>query len=317
MPVAAAGPSTEETIMLEDHAPTIEFGWFMLGGAVPGDEGVPLLLAEEPDVLPLVAEHFDSIWVPDHFYAFDDPAHAWIECWTALTWLAARYPHVRVGPIVLGVGYRNPALLAKMAATLQTLSRGRFIMGIGAGWRGPEYAAYGYPFPAPAVRIQQLAEAVEIMRLMWTEPVPTFTGRHFQVAQAYCEPRPIPPPPFMIGGGGEKLLLPLAGRVADLWDRYHGGPLEAVDRADYQRKWEIVQRSATEAGRDPAAIRQSYTIEYGHLPESREDSARWLETLRPLIDLGVRQFILGFGHVTSPDPLRRLADEVLAPLRAG
>jgi len=303
--------------MPEDHAQAIEFGWFMLGGAVPGNTGMPLMVDEAPEILPLVAQHFDSIWVPDHFYAFDDPAHAWIECWTVLTWLAARYPRLHVGPIVLGVGYRNPALLAKMAATLQVLSEGRFIMGIGAGWRGAEYAAYGYPFPSPAVRIQQLAEAVEIMRRMWTEPAPTFTGHHFQIAQAYCEPRPQPPPRIMIGGGGEKLLLPLAGRVADLWDRYHGGPLEDIDRADYQRKWEIVQRSATEAGRDPAAIRQSYTIEYGHLPESRDDSARWLETLRPLVDLGVRQFILGFGHVTNPDALRRLAEEVLAPLRTG
>jgi hypothetical protein len=121
----------------------------------------------------------------------------------------------------------------------------------------------------------------------------------------------------MIGGGGEKLLLPLAGRVADLWDRYHGGPLETIDRDNYRHKWEIVQRAATEAGRDPAAIRQSYTIENGRLPESREDSATWLAALRPLIDLGVRQFILGFPHGAGADPLRRLAGEVLAPLRAG
>src|SRR5689334_9891788 len=121
MPVAVAGPSAEENPMPADRAPTIEFGWFMLGSAVPGNTGVPLLVDEEPGILPLVAEHFDSIWVPDHFYAFDDPAHAWIECWTALNWLAARYPRLQVGPIVLGVGYRNPALLAKMAATLQVL----------------------------------------------------------------------------------------------------------------------------------------------------------------------------------------------------
>jgi alkanesulfonate monooxygenase SsuD/methylene tetrahydromethanopterin reductase-like flavin-dependent oxidoreductase (luciferase family) len=303
--------------MPAERAHTIEFGWFMLGSAEPDHPSVPLLMAEEPAILPLVAEHFDSIWVPDHFSAFADPAHAWIECWTALTWLTARFPRLHAGPIVLGVGYRNPALLAKMAATLQVLSGGRFIMGIGAGWRAAEYAAYGYPFPAPAVRIQQLAEAVEIMRLMWTQSAPTFTGRHFQIAQAYCEPRPNPPPPIMIGGGGEKLLLPLAGRVADIWDRYHGGPLDAIDRADYRHKWEIVQRSATEAGRDPSAILQSYTIETGHLPESAADSAQWRDALRPLIDLGVRQFILGFGHVTGAGPLRRLADEVLAPLRAG
>src|SRR3712207_6791510 len=127
--------------MPQDTAPTMKFGWFMSAEGVPGREEVPLVMSEERDILPLVAEHFDSIWVQDHFYAFRDPAHAWLECMTTLTWLAARYPTLHVGPIVLGVGYRNPALLAKMSATLQVLSEGRFIMAIGAGWRGPEYAA--------------------------------------------------------------------------------------------------------------------------------------------------------------------------------
>src|SRR5438105_4310105 len=113
----------------------LEFGWFLAAGAAPGAPTVPEVMAEEPAVLPVVAEHFDSIWVPDHLYAFDDPAHAWMEAWTLITWLLARYPRVHAGPIVLGVGYRPPALLAKMAATLQVLSGGRFIMGIGAGWR--------------------------------------------------------------------------------------------------------------------------------------------------------------------------------------
>src|SRR5439155_8575806 len=100
-----------------------------------------------------------------------------MECWTMQIWLAARFPPLRVGAIVHGVGYRNPALLAKMAATLQALSEGRFIMGIGAGWRGPEHTAYGYTFPPARVRIRQLEEAVQIMRLMWTRPTPTFHGR--------------------------------------------------------------------------------------------------------------------------------------------
>jgi hypothetical protein len=305
----------EENAMQEDHARTLQFGWFMIAMGVPGREQVPLVVEEEPEVLPVVARYFDSIWVQDHFFAFRDRSDAWMECWTTLTWLAARYPTLKVGPIVMGVGYRNPALLAKMASTLQVLSEGRFIMGIGAGWREAEYPAYGYDFPPAATRIQQLDEAVQIMRLMWTEPAPTFHGKQYHIENAYCEPRYNPPPPIMIGGGGEKLLLPLVGRLADIWDRYHGGTIEDIDLENYQYKLEIVRRSAEEAGRDPASITQSYTIENERLPESSEESARWVERLRPLVDLGVRQLILGFGHVTDPALVERFAGEVMEPLR--
>jgi alkanesulfonate monooxygenase SsuD/methylene tetrahydromethanopterin reductase-like flavin-dependent oxidoreductase (luciferase family) len=301
--------------MHQDATHTLKFGWFMIAMGVPGREHVPLLVDEEPEVLPVVARHFDSMWVHDHFYAFRDPSDAWLECWTALTWLAARYPSVSVGPIVMGVGFRSPALLAKMASTLQVLSEGRFIMGIGAGWREPEYPAYGYDFPSAPERIQQLDEAVQIMRLMWTQPAPTFHGQHFHIENAYCEPRYDPPPPIMIGGGGEKLLLPLAGRQADIWDSFHGGTIEDIDLESYSRKLEIVRRHAAEAGRGPGAVSQSYTIENGRLPETREDAARWVTNLRPLVDLGVRQFILGFGHVTNPSLVERFAGDVIAPLR--
>jgi hypothetical protein len=119
----------------------------------------------------------------------------------------------------------------------------------------------------------------------------------------------------MIGGGGEKLLLPLAGRQADMWDRYHGGPLEDIDLESYRRKLDIVRTHAAQAGRDPEAIGQSFTIENGRLPASREDSTEWVAHLSPLVDLGVRQFILGFGHVTDTAQVERFAEEVIAPLR--
>ncbi|HEX9990900.1 MAG TPA: LLM class flavin-dependent oxidoreductase [Chloroflexia bacterium] len=302
--------------MQQDPAPTIKFGWFMSAEGIPEQEKVPLVMDEEMQVLPVVAEHFDSIWVQDHFYAFRKPSDAWLECWTTITWLAARFPRLHVGPIVLGVGYRNPALLAKMAATLQVLSEGRFIMGIGAGWRSSEYAAYSFPFPPTLTRVQQLGEAVEILRLMWTQEAPSFQGQHFRLENAYCEPRPAFPPPIMIGGGGEKLVLPLVGRMADIWDRYHGGAPGEVDLESYRRKRDIVRKHAAEAGREPESVAQSFTIENGQLPGSREDSDTWLTHLRPLVDLGVRQFILGFGHVTEADKVRRFAEEVIAPLRA-
>jgi len=120
----------------------------------------------------------------------------------------------------------------------------------------------------------------------------------------------------MIGGGGEKLVLPLIGRLADIWDRYHGGPPADIDLESYSRKRDIVRKHAAEAGREPESVVQSFTIENGQLPESREDSDRWLAQLRPLLDLGVRQFILGFGHVTEADKVRRFAEEVIGPMRA-
>jgi hypothetical protein len=146
------------------------------------------------------------------------------------------------------------------------------------------------------------------MRLMWTQPAPTFHGQHYRIEKAYCEPRYDPPPPVMIGGGGEKLLLPLAARRADIWDSYHGGTIEDIDLDAYRRKLDILRRHAAEAGRDPGVPTQSYTIENESLPETREESARWVERLRPLVHLGVRQFILGFGHVTDTGLVERFAE---------
>ncbi len=298
----------------------VRFGWFLSPGPAPSPPALPRTLqvvAQQPDVLPAIAEHFDSIWVPDHFFGFDDPTEPWAEAWTTLTWLAARYPQVHVGPIVLGVGYRNPALLAKMAATLQALSGGRFIMGIGAGWREADYVAYGYPFPAAAQRIAELDEAVQIMRRMWTSPAPSFDGRYFQIKEAYCEPRLDPIPPIMIGGSGPKLLLPLAGRQADIWDRYHAGSPAEIDRAAYQEKRDILRRAAAEAGRDPDSITQSYSIEHAPRPETPDDEATWRGSLRALMDLGVRQFIVGFNQGPTVEQVHRFAAEVLGPLRQG
>ncbi|HAP77564.1 MAG TPA: LLM class flavin-dependent oxidoreductase, partial [Acidimicrobiaceae bacterium] len=117
---------------------------------------------------------------------------------------------------VLGVGYRPPALTAKMAATLQYLSGNRFVLGIGAGWRDDEYAAYGYDFPAPKVRFQQLEETITICRLMWTEDEPSFQGTHFSIDGAAAPPKPEVPPKVCIGASGKQIGLPMIGRLADM-----------------------------------------------------------------------------------------------------
>lgn len=291
--------------------PKINFGWIVPVTGIPESDGVPLAICQQDEILPVVAEHFDSLWVFDHFYGFRQPTDAYLESWTTLTWLAARFPEVKVGSIVLGVGYRHPPLLAKMSVSLQALSGGRLILGLGAGWREEEYHAYGYPFPTGSVRVKQLAEAVQIIRKMWTETAPSFKGEYFEIKAAYCPPRPDPLPTLMIGGEGEQLMLPLIARQADWWNI---GP---TSPEIYRRKRDLLHREAEVAGRDPGEIVQTMMRTGVELPESAVDSARLIEGLQPLIELGVTYFMLDCGHVTATEPIARFAEEVIRPLNKG
>src|SRR5579859_5194144 len=131
----------------------------------------------------------DSCWIPDHFqYGAETPV---MECWVTLGALAGVTTRLQLGALVSGVPYRNPALLAKMGATLDVISHGRSIMGIGAAWHQEEFAAYGYDFETTAARGERLAEAAQVVRAMLSQPKTTFTGRYYQVAEAVNEPRPI------------------------------------------------------------------------------------------------------------------------------
>jgi alkanesulfonate monooxygenase SsuD/methylene tetrahydromethanopterin reductase-like flavin-dependent oxidoreductase (luciferase family) len=292
--------------------PRVQFGWVVPAIGPVKNNHVPLAMTQQEMILPAAARYFDSLWVYDHFFDLGDRSNPWLESWTTLTWLAARFPTLQVGTLVLGLGYRNPALLAKMAATLQALSGGRLILGIGGGWREEEYQAYGYPFPQTGVRLQQLDEAVQILRLMWTDPAPTFRGEYFQIENATCLPQPDPPPPIMIGSMGTR-ILPLIARRADAWDVWSFSP-DGWDVDDYRQKWAAVQEHAAAAGRDPVTIVRSVSATGGKLPRTADDSARWLERLRPFADLGVARFNLDFGTVPSTEPIARFAEEVIAPL---
>jgi alkanesulfonate monooxygenase SsuD/methylene tetrahydromethanopterin reductase-like flavin-dependent oxidoreductase (luciferase family) len=143
---------------------------------------------------------------------------------------------------------------------------------------------------------------------MWTETAPSFKGEYFEIDQAYCPPRPDPLPPLMIGGAGEQLMLPLIARRADWWNI---GP---TSPEDYRRKRDIVHRHAEAVGRDPTGIVQTMMKMDSRLPQSTADSARWLEELRPLIELGLSYFMLDCGHVTATEPIVRFAEEVIGPL---
>jgi alkanesulfonate monooxygenase SsuD/methylene tetrahydromethanopterin reductase-like flavin-dependent oxidoreductase (luciferase family) len=208
---------------------------------------------------------------------------------------------------VLGHGYRNPALTAKMASTLQVLSGGRFMLGIGGGWREDEYVSYGYEFPSASVRLRQLEEVVQICRLMWAEPHPTFQGEYFQIDDAAATPRPDVVPPICIGAKGEQVALPIVGRRADVWNtNFH------VDH-DWRRKRGIVDAAAEAFGRDPSAIESCVTVA-GDLPESDTASEQWVERLAHLTELGIGHVVLDFGHPLSAEPALRFAEQVITPL---
>src|SRR6266487_3362705 len=192
----------------------IQFGWSLPGGPRNNITRTSFLAATKRG-LDLINGHFDSAWLTDHLQFENRPI---LEGWTTLTYLAALYPHLNFGHAVLCQSFRNPALLAKMAATLQYMSEGRFILGIGAGWKEDEYRAYGYPFPPARARIAQLDEAVRIIKALWGAAPASFAGEHYRIADAHCEPRPDPPPILMIGGGGERRTLRVVAEQAEWWN---------------------------------------------------------------------------------------------------
>ena len=211
----------------------------------PHGGSVPEMMHANERLLQAAAARDLSCWIIDHFQ-FD--AQPILECFAFLAYLAGQHPGLRWGTLVLGQGYRNPALTAKIAATLQFLTGGRFILGLGAGDAESEHLAYGYPFPRGRVRVEQLDEAAQIIKALWQDGPATFTGTHYRIENAYCIPRPEPPPVLMIGGGGERRTLPVVARHANWWNCDYYSPTE------YARKLAILHDYCRAMGRDPAAI---------------------------------------------------------------
>lgn len=258
-----------------------------------------------------------AMWVSDHLQKQDA---AVAEGWTTLTYLAALAPSYRVGHLVLSQSYRNPALLAKMAATLQLLTGGRFVLGLGAGWQEDEYRAYDFPFPSAGERIEQLDEAIDVIRMLWNESPASFSGRHYRVEQAYCEPRPNPLPPILVGGQGQKVMRVVAEK-ADAW--HWDGPIEV-----YQPPYERLTAHCDSIGRDISQIRLLAGIEV-YFPSDAADFPQpyWsgyenfmttpfgptpadaIAMMQPLIELGVTEFTVNFWDTHSA---RRFIDDVIA-----
>jgi len=186
---------------------------------------------------------YDSVWFADHFTT----GGFRFECWTILSSISQITNNMRLGTLVLCNNFRNPALLAKMGATLDVISKGRLDLGIGAGWHKDEHEAYGFgPFPPPSVRVERLRESVEIIKKMWTEDKASYKWKHYITKEAICEPKPVqkPHPPILIGGGGERLTLKVVAACADMWN--YMGSVE-----NYKHKLSVLEKHCKQIGRDP------------------------------------------------------------------
>ncbi|HEY1480846.1 MAG TPA: LLM class F420-dependent oxidoreductase [Gaiellales bacterium] len=195
---------------------------------------------------------FDSVWVMDHLYQISmigPPENAMFEAYTLLGAIAARTSRVKLGTMVTGVTYRNPALLAKIATSLDVISSGRAILGIGSAWNEQEHEGYGFDFFTQRGRFERLTEAVQIARLMFTEDRPSFEGEHYKIVNALNVPRPVTPggPPILVGGSGEKWTLRLVAERADACNLFG-------DLATITHKLEVIERHCDEVGRDSAEI---------------------------------------------------------------
>jgi F420-dependent oxidoreductase-like protein len=194
---------------------------------------------------------FDSVWVMDHFEQITgDPNDPILEGYIVLAGIAARTERVDLGTLVTGVIHRNPAILAKMVTTLDVLSKGRAILGIGAAWNDNEQKAYGIDNASVKERMDRLEEAIQICRAMFTEEAATFKGRYYQIENAHNSPRPVRPDgiPIMIGGGGEKRTLKLAAQYANICNTLGG------DAASIRHKMDVLDAHCADVGRDPKEI---------------------------------------------------------------
>ncbi|MFL5733529.1 MAG: LLM class flavin-dependent oxidoreductase [Chloroflexia bacterium] len=304
----------------------VQFG--LLVPEYPFDTSRRRLYMEDVNrLLNYVKGHYDSAWFIDHLDGL------MLEGWTALTYLSALHPELLWGHSVLCQSFRNPALLAKMSATLHYMSGGRFVLGIGAGGQETDYLSYGYPFPRGSIRVAELDEALQVIKAMWTEERATFEGRHYSVKEARCEPKPDRMPTLMVGAFKPHMLR-LAARHADWWN------VSSTGIAGYRRYLEEFRRACDEVGRDPATARLTWgggcvcaptEAEVADLAAERlqllgeecayqpgEDfvgtPAQIIEQMQPFIELGVDYFMLDCGGFPRLTTHEMLVNEVLPVL---
>lgn len=276
---------------------------------------------------------YDSIWVYDHFHTVPRiEQEAVFEAWTITAALARDTERVKIGQMVTCIGYRNPALLAKIASTVDVLSHGRLYCGIGAGWYEHEWKAYGYGFPETRDRMRAFREATEIMVKMWTETTPTFEGEYFKINGPINEPRGVqkPYPSLWIGGGGEQVTLKLVAKYGNACN--FGGTPEQV-----RHKLDVLRAHCQQLGRDYESIIRSSNVNivflkpgddierateniratYGWSVEQLRQAAivgtpdQVAESLQALADAGINYLITYFPRIAyDHEPLQIFAEQV-------
>ena len=254
---------------------------------------------------------YESAFGFDHFFPIvTDPTGPCLEGWTLLSALAAQTKRLKVGLLVTGNTYRNPAVLAKMAATVDHVSNGRLILGLGAGWFELEHRAFDIPYYTAGQRARRLVEAVELIKLLFTQERTTYNGKYYTITDAPFEPKPIqkPHPPILIGGMGPRVIQPLAARHADIWHFFvRDGGVEAVRKtcADFDTVCQQV-------GRNPAAVQKSVSL---RPPLLERPSAEIIQQVKDLQQAGVQYFILSLFENLDRQLIRRFATEVLPEFR--
>jgi F420-dependent oxidoreductase-like protein len=280
---------------------------------------------------------FDSAWVYDHFVPiFGDEDDPCLEGWTLLAALAAQTSRIQVGVLVTGNTYRNPALLAKMATTVDHVSRGRLLLGIGAGWFERDHTAYGFHFGTERERAQRLEEALQVITKLWGEDHPSFRGRYYALEKAPYAPPNVqkPRPPIVIGGQGKQWIIPLVARYGDAWNAVSG---VAPDGIRERRK--IIEEECARIGRTPCPTAVSVlvplvaitriplagpAVRLGARALVRKEVAQSIladspdaiaERLRDYAQAGVTEVILSLRPPFDRDLLARFAQEIMPSFR--
>ena len=300
----------------------MEFGYFAHTGS-EGARGRAFAPALRRAV-EVASDAFTSLWLADHFM-FDDADVN--EAWVELSYLAALAPRMQLGHMVLCNSYRQPSLTAKMGASLQALSEGRFVLGYGAGWHKPEYVAYGYDFPSAATRIAMMEEGLQVIKAMWRESPATWHGRFYHIEDARCEPRPDPLPPIMIGGGGEQLTLRAVARHADWWNIF------ARSASVTRHKLDVLREHCEREGRDFTRIRRTWAgpVYIDRDPEAARrlagnaagsdtpgimgDPAAVREQIQAFVDMGFDMFQVNFPRFPDTSDMELFMAEVMPAFR--
>ena len=257
---------------------------------------------------------FDTAWLVDHLVDTDGPPESpCLEAWTLLAAIAARTSRIRLGVLVTSNTFRHPSLLLKEAVTVDHVSGGRLILGMGTGWHADEHRRYGFDLPAPSERVDRLEEAVEIVVRLMTEPRVTFEGRHYRLDDAVCEPRPVQRPriPVLIAAHRPRMIH-LAARLADQWDTFPALEGAATDgvTSSVEERMTAFEAACLDAGRDPGAVRRST---WG-LPPTVASEAAYRAFVRRQLDLGFTDVAVVPGSAPV-ERLRRIAETILPSLR--